>query len=393
MQLKHIQDALREEKFDGWLFYDFRNQDPIAYRILGLDFNAHHTRRWYYFIPVSGTPHKIVSAVEPGALDSLPGEKHVYLSLKQKTSILSEILSPHPNITMNYSPMNDVPYVSMVDGGTLEFIRSFGCTIHSAQNLIQTFEGLVLEEAFETHRVVSPLMHSIMDKAFQEIGRRIHEGVTCREIDISQYIQNLYAENGLITIGCPEVAINVNAADPHYSPSTDGPSMKLGDLVLIDSWAKLDQPGSIYYDHTWMAYIGEQIPDRIQAIWTVVKAGRDAAIAFERQKLTQGEPCYGWEVDNVCRDVIEKAGFGEYFVHRTGHSIGQEVHGNAVHIDGLETKDTRRIVPYVLHSIEPGIYMSHEKIGIRSEVDVYVDGSGQVSITGPVQNDIVKIIP
>ncbi|MHA1520132.1 MAG: M24 family metallopeptidase [Promethearchaeota archaeon] len=393
MQLNHIQDALREEKVDGWLFYDFRNQDPLSYRILGLNFNVHHTRRWYYFIPVSGTPHKIVSAVEPGALDSLPGEKHVYLSLKQKKIILSELFSSNPTIVMNYSPMNDVPYVSMVDGGTLEFIRSFGCTIQSAQNLIQTFEGLVKEEAFETHRIASKLMHSITDRAFQEIGHRIREGIQCRELDIHQFIQNLYAENNLVSLGSPEVAINVNAADPHYSPSEDGPTMKLGDLVLIDSWAKLDQPGAIYYDITWMAYIGEEIPERIQSIWTVVKAGRDAAIAFERKKLELGVPCYGWEVDNVCRAVIEKAGFGEYFVHRTGHSIGQEVHGNAVHIDGLETKDTRQVVPYVLHSIEPGIYIPNEKIGIRSEVDVYVDTHNQVIVTGPIQEDIVKILP
>ncbi|MHA1888660.1 MAG: M24 family metallopeptidase [Promethearchaeota archaeon] len=400
-RIKDIQKSLQslnslqsdENKIDGWLFYDFHNRDPLAYRILLLDEQAFHSRRWYYFIPTNGSPQKVVSSVEPNVLNELPGKKNIYLSLQQKKDFFSKILSSNKNILMNYSPMNDVPYVSMVDAGTFEFIQNFGCSIRSAQELIQKFEGLVDNQAFKTHKEAGKIMHEIMQKSFSEISRRLREGISCREIDIKKFIQQQYAENNLISDGSPEVAINKNAADPHYFPTEESPSMKEGDLVLIDSWAKLNKPGSVYYDFTWMAYIGREIPERIQNVWNIVRSARDAAIEFERKKLSSGEPCYGFEVDNVCRKVIDDAGFGKFFLHRTGHSIGQEVHGNAVNIDGLETRDTRQIQPGVLHSVEPGIYLAKEGIGIRSEVDVYVDKDRNVKVTGPIQQEIVKIQP
>ncbi|WP_457557075.1 M24 family metallopeptidase [Candidatus Harpocratesius sp.] len=398
LRIKSIQKSLQTIKLDGknihgWLLYDFHNRDPITYRILKLNENNFHSRRWYYYIPSNGLPQKLVSAVEPGALDDLPGNKSVYRSLSEQKDLLHQILFKGSNILMNYSPMNDVPYVSMLDAGTFELIQSFGCNIHSAQDLIQEFEGLVDEKAFETHQRASKIMHEIMESAFEEIERRISEGLQCREVDIRHFIQESYKKNNLITVGSPEVAINQNAADPHYSPSGEGPNMKEGDLVLIDSWAKFDEPGAVYYDHTWMAYIGEEIPSRIQEIWEIVCKARDTAVEFERDKIENGQPCYGWEIDHACRKVIDEAGYGDFYVHRTGHSIGQEVHGNAVHIDGLETHDTRQVVPLILHSIEPGIYLMDEKIGIRSEIDVYIDSNRRVIVTGPIQNEIVKILP
>lgn len=391
MDLNSIQHALKAEKLDGWLFYDFHHRDPIAYRILGLSEGIHPSRRWYFFIPSEGLPQKIMSAVEAKIIESLPGDTRIYLSLEDQKAHLQAAMGSNRAIAMNYSPMNNVPYVSLVDAGTVELIHSLGYEVYSAQNLIQIFEGLVKEEAFVTHQVASEKMHRIMANAFEEIGRRLRSGTICREIDIQKFIQKQYATEGLISYGSPEVAINENAADPHYSPRSDSRPMQVGDLVLIDSWAKLNQPGSIYYDHTWMAYIGDEIPKQIQEVWEIVKKGRDAAITFEREQLSHSQPCYGWEIDNWCRKVISDAGYGKYFVHRTGHSIGQEVHGNAVHIDGLETKDTRKVGPYILHSIEPGIYMPDQKIGVRSEVDVYIDAQNNVIVTGPIQQEIVKI--
>ncbi len=392
MDLLDIQKSIRELNFDGWLFYDFANRDLISYRILGLDEHKHTSRRWFYFIPAIGNPHKILSKVEPKKLLDLPGDEHYYLNWEELHALLKATLPKGSKIAMNYSPNNNIPYISTIDLGTGELIRSFGVEIVSSMDLIQEYEGLVKEDAFQTHMEAMPLMHEITIGAFEEIGRRLKLNESLTEYDISLWMKSQMDKRGLDCMESPpQVSVNEHATDPHFDPAITSVNIKKGDIILIDSWAKLKKPGSIFYDFTMMAYAGTKIPQRFQEIWEIVKEARDRVITFEMEKFKEGKECFGWELDKIARDFITEKGFGQYFVHRTGHSIGQEVHGNAVHLDGLETKDERRIVPYILHSVEPGIYLPDEGIGVRSEVDVYVDGNGIVKVTGPIQEEIFKI--
>ncbi len=391
MNLEEIQIFIQQSHLDGWLLYDFHHRDPIAYRILGLPEDQFTSRRWFYFIPSKGIPHKIVSVVEDRVLDSLPGEKHLFLSWKNLHQVLKDILASSSVIAMNYSPMGEVPYVSLVDAGTIEMIKSFGKEVKSAQDLIQRFEGIITDEQYQSHLTLSPIMHQITKLAFDHIGKQIALKKRVTELDIVKFMQAHYNEHHLITVGSPEVAINKHAADPHYNPESDNAEIKPGDLVLIDSWAKLDSPNAVYYDFTQMAYVGTEIPENIQKVWDVVKTARDKAIEFEKNKILNSKPCYGWEIDEVARDYIIQQGYGKYFRHRLGHSIGREVHGNAVHLDSLETKDTREIVPGVLHSVEPGVYIPEENLGIRTEVDVYISPKRNVIVTGPIQSEIYRI--
>ncbi|MBN2156433.1 MAG: aminopeptidase P family protein [Candidatus Lokiarchaeota archaeon] len=390
MDVNQIQNALHDQNIDGWLFYDFHGRDPLSYRILGLG-NPVCTRRWFYFIPAQGTPQKIVSSVEPHVLDTLPGEKYVIIKWQDLHTTLQSILHQHNRVAMHYSPLGDVPYVSIVDGGTIDLIRSIGVEVVSAQDLIQEFEGLVTEKAFETHKKASVIMHRITTNAFEEIGNLLQTKESVTEYDIHRLIQKKYREYGLVTDVSPIVAVNDHATDPHYIPNKNSSIIQEGDLVLIDSWAKFKDQDSVYVDITRMAYVGEVIPPRIQEIWDVVIKARDKAIHFETEKIQSGLSVAGWEIDQVARDYITKRGFGQYFTHRLGHSIGRETHGNAVNLDSLETKDTRRVIPGILHSIEPGIYIPEEKIGIRSEVNVYISENREVIVTGPKQEEIYKI--
>lgn len=393
MNLKAIQAAIKEAGLDGWLFYDFSNRDIISYRILGLDEKKHTARRWYYLIPAEGDPVKLVSAVEPVKLDSLPGEKIFYQSWESRHEALKKILTQTKKVAMQYSPMNNIPYVSTVDAGTVELVRSMNVEIISSADLIQKFEGLVDEKGYDSHFEAGRIIHRIKDEAFEEIGKCLREGKKITEYEVQQLIDEKFDEAGLTCDGSlPIVGVNEHAADPHFDPTPEvAVAIKKGDIVLIDLWARFDNEHAVYYDITWMGYAGKEIPARLQEIWQVARDARDACIEFETNKIAKGEDCHGWEVDDVCRAKITEKGFGKYFVHRTGHSIGHEVHGNASNIDNFETKDERMIVPGVLHSVEPGIYIPDEKIGVRTEVDVYVTSKNEVKVTGPSQMDIIKI--
>lgn len=393
MNLKAIQTAIKEAGFDGWLFYDFSNRDIISYRILGLDEKKHTARRWYYLIPAEGEPVKLVSAVEPVKLDSLPGEKILYHSWESRHEALKKILSKVKKVAMQYSPMNNIPYISTVDGGTIELIRSFGVEIGSSADMIQKFEGLIDEKGYDSHFEAGRIIHRIKDEAFAEIGRCLREGKKITEYELQQYIDEKFDEAGMTCEGSlPIIGVNEHAADPHFDPTPAvAVEIKKGDIVLIDLWARFDNDHAVYYDITWMGFAGKEIPPRLQQVWEVVRDARDACIEFERKKITKGDPCYAWEIDDVCRAKIEEKGLGKYFVHRTGHSIGHEVHGNAANLDNFETKDDRMIVPGILHSVEPGVYIPEEKIGVRSEVNVYVSAKNEVIVTGPSQMDIIKI--
>ncbi len=393
MDLTAIQQALKEAGLDGWLFYDFHNRDAIAARILGMDTSRFASRRWYYFIPAEGEPRKLVHRIEPWRCDHLPGAKSVYLPWQQQHTMLRDMLGNSKRVAMQYSPNNAIPYVSIVDGGTVELVRGFGIEVVSSGDLVGRFEAHLSMEDFESHRRAGEIMQAVKDAAFKEIGRRVKAGLRPKEVEIQRFMHEMMKAEGMHWEDGPIVAVNEHAADPHFEP-TDANSheMKEGDLVLIDLWAKLDKPGSIYYDITWMGYIGREVPPRIEEIFQVARNARDTALNLVRERFAAGMPLHGWEVDDACRAVIESKGYGEYFTHRTGHNIGEEVHGNGVHIDNLETKDERKIIPGTCFSVEPGIYMEHEKIGFRTEIDVFVTDEGSVEVTGPMQIDVIPIL-
>jgi Xaa-Pro aminopeptidase len=393
MELEAIQQALRDAGLDGWLFYDFHNRDAIAARILKMDTSRFASRRWYYFIPAFGEPQKLVHRIEPWRCDHLPGRKLVYLPWQQQQSLLAGMLGPSRRVAMQYSPNNAIPYVSIVDAGTVELVRSFGVEVVSSADLVGRFEAHLSMDDWTSHQEAGAVMHMVKDEAFREIARRMRAGAPPREVEIQRFMQQLMRDGGMQWDDGPIVAVNEHAADPHFEPTEENSvAMKEGDLVLLDLWAKKAAPGSIYYDITWMGYIGREVPARIEKIFQAAAGARDTAVQLVRDRFSAGIPLHGWEVDDACRAVVTAAGYGDAFTHRTGHNIGEEVHGNGVHIDNLETKDERTIIPGTCFSIEPGIYLEHEKLGFRTEIDVFVTDEGAVEISGPIQAAVIPIL-
>jgi Xaa-Pro dipeptidase len=393
MNLNAIQKALKDAGFDGWLFYDFHNRDHIAARILSMDTKRFASRRWFYYIPAEGEPQKLVHAIEPWRCDHLPGPKHIYLPWQQQHSLLKDILGDAKKVAMQYSPNNAIPYVSIVDAGTVELIRSFGVDVVSSANLVSIFESHLSNEDLKSHIEASEVMQMVKDEAFREIARRIKAGLHPTEYEIYEFMINLMKNNQMTCEDGPIVAINEHAADPHFEPTLENSfKMKEGDLVLLDLWAKKDKPGSIYYDITWMGYIGNEIPEKIVNIFEIAANARNTGYNIVKERFAANQPVYGWEVDDAVRNVIVKAGYGNYFIHRTGHNIAEEVHGNGTHIDNLETKDERNIIKGSCFSIEPGIYMPADKIGFRTEIDVFVTDDGEVKVFGPIQDKVIPIL-
>jgi len=393
MDLQRIQNTLKELNLDGWLFYDFHNRDAIAARILEIDKNKLATRRWFYYIPAIGEPKKLVHKIESAQLDHLPGQKLIYLPWQEQHNHLRTILDNAKRIAMQYSPMNAIPYVSIVDGGTIDLIRSFGIEVATSADLVSIFESYLTESDRLSHFEAGNIMQMVKNEAFKEIARRIKSGNNPTEFEIQQFMQDLMTKNGMVFSDGPIVAVNEHAADPHFEPNPNNTyKMKEGDLVLLDLWAKLDRPRGIYYDITWMGYIGTEVPEKIQKILQIVFDARDAALNFVKNNIENGKALRGCDVDDICRKVIVDAGYGDFFTHRTGHNIGEEVHGNGTHIDNLETKDERYLVKGSCFSIEPGIYLKEEKIGFRSEIDVFIDDNGKIHVAGEIQNEIIKIM-
>jgi Xaa-Pro aminopeptidase len=391
MDLQKIQKALRDKHIDGWLLCDFRNRDYLAYRVVGLNFEKMTSRRWYYYIPARGEPRKLVSAVERMRLDSLPGKRMVYLSWQELHSSLKKMMGPKKTIAMQYSPKNNVPYVSIVDGGTIELLKSLGYKIVSSADLVQMFVSVIPEEGYRTHIEAGRIMDRIRAEAFDRIRNAVRDNTGESEYDVQQYMMRRFKEEALTTYDPPMVGVNDHPADPHFDTLKEGArAFKKGDTVLIDMWAKKDVPGGIYYDITWVGYIGDTPPAKYVKIFNAVKAGRDAAVEFVRERFARGETCYGWEVDDACRNVIKKAGFGKYFLHRTGHSITEETHGNGVNIDNLETKDERALLPGCCFSIEPGIYLEGE-MAVRTEINMFIRHDGVPEVTGEIQQDLVLL--
>jgi Xaa-Pro dipeptidase len=388
--LKAIQAELRASKIDGWLFYDHHHRDPIAAHVLGLSENGLSSRRWFYFIPAKGEPRKLVHRIEQGALDSLAGKKLVYSGWEELHKSLKKLLSGGKKIAMQYSPENNIPYIGLVDAGTVELVRKFGKKVLSSADLVQKFEAAWTPEQEEGHRESGRRVDRITREAFARAASFVREGKPLTEYDLQAWIMEQFAANGLETFEPPIVAVQPNNGNPHYEPKQGASRpIRAGDLLLIDIFAKLQKPGSVYYDITWIGYLGERVPDSYAKIFRIVRQARDAAVDFVKESVAEGRTIQGWEVDRAARNVIRKAGYGKYFVHRTGHSIGQEVHGNGANMDGLETRDDRRIVPHTCFSVEPGIYLP--EFGLRSEVNVLV-GEKDAGVTGAVQDQILPLL-
>jgi Xaa-Pro dipeptidase len=396
--IETIQKALAEADMDGWLFYSFRESDPIAANILGTGGGGHiATRRWFYLIPRSGEPVKIVHSIEREVLDHLPGKKLIYLPWQQlhehiRGSLLGLTNQRSPIVAMQYSPWGAIPYLSRLDAGTAELIRSFGVEIVTSADLVNHFESAWNDDQLAEHDEAARGLYDVVHQAFAEIGRRLRASEHTTEYDIQQFILQRFDERGLISRDPPIVAVNANSASPHYEPTSQVKSVvRADDFVLIDLWAKTKQPGSVYADITWTAFAGSSVPKEVQQVFGVVRDARDAAVRYVTEAFQDGRGIYGWQVDDVCRAVIKDAGYGQYFIHRTGHNIHTEVHGNGANIDNLETRDERAIIPRTCFSIEPGIYLEG-KFGVRSEIDMYV-GDREARVTGGTpQTEVIAIL-
>jgi len=390
MELANIQQSLSAANLDGWLFYDFRKSNPIAYNVLSLPKNEPYSRRWFYFVPAHGTPTALVSAVESHVLRSLPGTKRVFRTWQETRAYLKELLRPGMRVAMEYSPLNAIPYMSRVDAGTLDLIRSYGVEVVSSANIAQRFEAQLTAEQLDSHREAGRRIIAVKDALFKELGEKLRAGHPLDEYSVQQRFLSLLQQAGTVP-DLPHVAVNANASNPHYESTADHHSpIQRGDLILFDFWAHLPIPNAIYADYTWMAFAGtlEEIPPHQREVFEIVKRARDAAIAFVRQRLAEHQPVEGRQVDDVTRAVIAEAGYADYFIHRTGHSIGTSVHANGANMDDLEIHDERRILANSCFSIEPGIYLP--EFGVRSEVNMLVRPKA-AQVTGKIQSELVII--
>ena len=389
-KIKAAQKYLQENNLDGWLLYDFRRSNPIAAEFMGI--RGQQTRRWFYLIPKEGEPKGLYHRIEYHNFDGVPGRRELFSAWKELETKLEKMLAGVKKVAMEYSPKNAIPYVSRVDAGTIELVRSFGVEVASSADLVQMFQAVLSPNEYQTHLYAAQSLNEIKDKAFGEIAEKIKAGLPTSEYEIQQFIWNEYSKYGMTADGAPIVAVNANAANPHYQPTAELFALiKKGDLVLIDLWAKKDSSDAIYADITWMAYIGDQLPEDIAKLWRIEAEARDKAIQFVTERMAQGQKTYGYQVDDVARGVIEKAGYGANFTHRTGHSIGVEDHGNGVNIDNFETQDRRELVPGVCFSIEPGIYLEG-KYGFRSEIDMFIHSRRAEVTTQPVQKEILLLL-
>ncbi len=389
--LNAIQSSLRDLKLDAWLLYDFRGSNPLARRVLGLDEKAINSRRFFYLIPAQGVPRKLLHRIETFVLDTLPGEKVVYLRWQELQNGIKELVSPFKRVAMEYSPKNAIPYVSHVDAGTIEMVKATGVEVVSSGDLITVFEATWDDAQWQMHLEADQHTQAGYDIAWGLIAERVRAKKTLREVDVQKAIMDHFARQKMTTYHPPIVGVGPHSGDPHYEPvPLKDSEIKEGDFVLVDLWAKMDKPRAVYSDLTRVGFVGKHVPERYKEIFDIVAAARDAAIERVKEAFAEKRDLRGWEVDDAAREVIKKAGYGDAFVHRTGHSIGQETHGNGANMDNLETHDERRVLQRTCFSIEPGIYLP--EFGVRSEVNVYIDGDGEVHVTGGLQTEVLPIL-
>src|ERR1041385_3139120 len=392
-KIRAIQATLREQKIDGWLLYDFWKRNEFAQRITEFPKHILNTRRFFYLIPANGEPQKLVHSIERWNLDHLPGVKTIYLSWQSLEQGLKKILSGVKTVAMEYSPGNAIPYISKVDAGTIEMVKRQGVDIVSSMNLTQYFESRWTEEAYRDNLETAKIMRGIVDKTFAFMKAQISNRKTLTEYDVQQFMSKLFGENGLVTMEAPNCSVNANSGNPHYEPTKEDHSeLHEGDFVLIDLWAKKNKPGATYNDITWVGYLGTSVPEKYTKIFNVVKGARDAAVDVLSKSFAEKKAIRGCDVDDAARNHIVQHGYGEYFIHRTGHSITEDLHGSGANMDNLETKDERMIIPETSFSVEPGIYFMGD-FGIRSEVNVYISKNHEVVVPGgPRQQEVVAIL-
>lgn len=389
--LKKIQAALRDFEIDGWLLFDFRGSNPLARQVLEMQNMQPASRRFMYFIPAQGEPLKLVHRIEQDVVDHLPGEKVVYLKWQELEAGVAQLIGDRKTIAMEYSPEGSNPYVSRVDAGTIELAGKSGATIVSSGDLVQQFESVWTDEQWELHQKASELIVAAFDRAWRYVADHLRAGKTVREAEVQQDILEYFESNGITYGHAPIVGVGPNSGNPHYEPVEGSDAViNEGDFLLLDIWGKLNRPNAVYADYTKVGFIGETVPQEYTDIFNIVAAARDAGIELVEARMQAGEQLHGWEVDDAVRKVICDAGYGEYFIHRTGHNIGAETHGNGANIDNLETRDARRLLPCTCFSIEPGIY--REPFGVRSEVNVYIDENRKVHVTGELQTEIVPVM-
>ena len=393
MKIQEIQRELAALELDAWLLYDFRGMNPIAQNVAGLT-GINITRRWFCLIPVHGEPRWLVHRIETSNFVDVPGQVALYAGWEELNGAIQTLLADVKTVAMEYSPNAEIPYISRVDAGTLEWIRSFGIEVQTSAELAQRMEARLSEAQAEGHQASAHSVLQAKDYAFAWIGSQLREGKTITEYNVQQEILGQFDAMDLVTDHPPIVAANAKSSDPHYAPSeTDTQEIKAGDFILIDLWAKQKEPDAVFADTTWVAYAGETVPAKYIEIFDIVKEARDRAVRFIRERWAVDEPIYGYEVDDCVRGYITEKGYGEFFIHRTGHNIGTVIHGNGVNLDNLETRDARALIAGVCFSIEPGIYLSD--FGVRTEIDVFLAGPGRDGVkvtTAPVQNQILPLL-
>jgi Xaa-Pro aminopeptidase len=389
MDISAIRAELHKADLDGWLFYDHHRRDPIAYRVLKIN-PAMCTRRWYYLIPAEGEPAKLVHRIEKGNLAGLPGKEHQYSSWSEQRAKLRKILEGKKRVAMQYSPLNDIPYVGLVDAGTVELVKSFDVEVVSSADLVQLFEARWSDAALASHLAAGKVVHAAVRAGFAMIGDAVRSGKKIGEFDVQQEMMRLFDARGITTDEAPNVSVNGNSANPHYSPTRKSSQpIREGDFVLLDVWGKLAKPGSVYFDITWTGYVDQGVPAIYGDAFNIVREARDAAIDLVQSAMRAGRGIHGYQVDDAARGVITRHGYGDFFIHRTGHSIGEDVHGNGANMDNFETRDHRKIIPRTCFSVEPGIYLA--EFGVRSEVNVFVEES-DARVTGEIQQAVIPIL-
>ena len=393
MKIKEIQRELAALKLDAWLLYDFRGINPISQNVAGLA-EAHITRRWFCLVPAHGEPRWLVHKIETSNFTGVQGNVALYAGWEELNNEIHSLLADVKTVAMEYSPNAEIPYISRVDAGTLEWIRSMGVEIHTSAELAQRMEARLSEAQATGHQTSARFVLQAKDHAFSWIGSQLRDGKTITEYDVQQKILGQFDKMDLVTDHPPIVAANAKSSDPHYAPTaTNTQAIKAGDFILIDLWAKQKDPDAVFADTTWVAYAGKTVPTRYVEIFDIVKEARDRAVRFIREKWAVDEPIYGYEVDDCVRGYITEKGYGEFFIHRTGHNIGTVIHGNGANLDNLETRDARALIAGVCFSIEPGIYLSD--FGVRTEIDVLLAGPGRDGVkvtTAPVQNQVLPLL-
>ena len=390
LPVAEVQRALVEEGLDGWLLYDFQGSNPIAARLSGLAAGKKMTtRRWYYLIPATGEPRGLVHAIERHNLDGLPGEKVPYAGRDRLQEGLEHLLRGVTRVAMEYSPGNNIPYISRVDAGTIEAVRQLGVDVVSSGNLVQRFEAVWSDQALATHRTASDALYRIKDQAFALVRARLAAGGTLTEYDVQQAMLGWFEQEGLTADDTPNVSAQENAGNPHYHPSREiHRAIGRDEVLLLDLWGKLQRPGAVFADITWVGFTGSVVPDEYARAFAAARDGRDAAVALVQTSAREGRELRGFEVDRECRTVVDRAGYGAEFIHRTGHSLGETVHGNGVHLDDYETHDDRRLIPGTGFTIEPGVYTA--RYGVRTEINMFM-AEREAFVSGPLQQEIITL--